>query len=283
MLGTGPRGRIVRADVEKAAAYPLSPASSPATATTPIRAEERPAKKPSETPSSDRNHTVVPLNGMRRTIAARLTEAKQTIPHFYLRRSVRLDALLALRKEINTSLAPQGLKISVNDFVIKACAQALQRVPTANAIWDGDQILQFQASDIAVAVAVEGGLFTPVVRDADQKSLSTLSRDMKDLAARARDRTLAPQDYSGGSFAISNLGMMGIESFDAVINPPQSAILAVGAGRRQPVVSDDGSLGVATVMQLTLSADHRVIDGALGAEVLAAIVEGLEAPLALLV
>jgi pyruvate dehydrogenase E2 component (dihydrolipoamide acetyltransferase) len=219
---------------------------------------------------------------MRKTIAARLTEAKQTIPHFYLRRDIRLDALLSFRSQINAQLSARGVKLSVNDFIIKACANALQAVPAANAVWAGDRILQMKPSDVAVAVAIEGGLFTPVLRDADQKSLSTLSGEMKDLASRARDRKLAPQEYQGGSFAISNLGMMGIENFDAVINPPHGAILAVGAGVKKPVVNDAGEVEVATVMSVTLSVDHRVIDGALGAELLAAIVDNLENPLAML-
>ena len=183
---------------------------------------------------------------------------------------------------MNAGLAARGVKLSVNDFIIKACAHALQQVPAANAVWAGDRILQLEPSDVAVAVAVEGGLFTPVLRDAQAKSLSALSAEMKDLAARARDRKLAPQDYQGGSFAISNLGMFGIDSFDAVINPPHGAILAVGAGVKKPVVTEDGTLGIATLMIATLSVDHRVIDGALGAELLAAIVEALENPLVML-
>ena len=219
---------------------------------------------------------------MRRTIAARLTEAKQDIPHFYLRRDIHLDALLKFRGELNAQLKERGVKLSVNDFIIKACAAALQQVPTANAIWAGDRILQLKPSDVAVAVAIEGGLFTPVLKDAHAKSLSALSAEMKDLASRARDRKLAPHEYQGGSFAISNLGMFGIENFDAVINPPHGAILAVGAGVKKPVVHENGALGVATVMSVTMSVDHRVIDGALGAKLLAAIKDGLENPLALL-
>ena len=229
-----------------------------------------------------RPYEEVPLDGMRRTVAARLTEAKQTIPHFYLRRSVRLDALLDLRTRLNAQLEKRDVKLSVNDFIIKACALALQEVPDANAVWAGDRILRLAPSDVAVAVAVDGGLFTPVLRDAEAKTLSALSTEMKDLATRARSRKLSPAEYQGGSFAISNLGMMGIESFDAVINPPHGAILAVGAGIRMPVVQKDDSLGVATVMSLTLSVDHRVIDGALGADLMAAIVAHLENPLAML-
>jgi pyruvate dehydrogenase E2 component (dihydrolipoamide acetyltransferase) len=229
-----------------------------------------------------RAYTEMPLDGMRRTIAARLTEAKQTIPHFYLRRSVRLDALMAFRAQLNKGLESRGVKLSVNDFIIKACAAALQAVPDANAVWAGDRVLKLKPSDVAVAVAIEGGLFTPVLKDADQKSLSALSVEMKDLAARAKSKKLAPHEYQGGSFAISNLGMMGIENFDAVINPPHGAILAVGAGLQQPVVMADGSIGVATVMSMTLSVDHRVIDGALGAALMAAICDNLENPIAML-
>ena len=229
-----------------------------------------------------RDFTEMPLDGMRRTIAARLTEAKQTIPHFYLRREVRLDALMAFREQINKQLEARGVKLSVNDFIIKACALALQAVPDANAVWAGDRILKLKPSDVAVAVAVEGGLFTPVLKDAHQKSLSALSAEMKDLATRAKTKKLAPHEYQGGSFAISNLGMFGIENFDAVINPPHGAILAVGAGIKKPVVQKDGSLGVATVMSMTLSVDHRVIDGALGAQLLQAIVDSLENPMAML-
>ncbi|MES2549514.1 MAG: 2-oxo acid dehydrogenase subunit E2, partial [Pseudomonadota bacterium] len=231
---------------------------------------------------ADRAYEEIPLDGMRRTIAARLTEAKQTIPHFYLRREVRLDALMAFRETLNKQLEGRGVKLSVNDFIIKACAMALQAVPTANTVWAGDRMLRLKPSDVAVAVAVEGGLFTPVLRDADKKSLSALSAEMKDLAGRAKSKKLAPHEYQGGSFAISNLGMMGIENFDAVINPPHGSILAVGAGIKKPVVLADGTIGVATVMSMTLSVDHRVIDGALGAEFLKAIIEALENPMVML-
>ena len=219
---------------------------------------------------------------MRKTIAARLTEAKQTIPHFYLRRDIKLDALLKFRAQLNKQLESRGVKLSVNDFIIKASAIALQQVPDANAVWAGDRTLKLKPSDVAVAVAIEGGLFTPVLKDADMKSLSALSAEMKDLAARARDRKLAPEEYMGGSFAISNLGMFGIDNFDAVINPPHGGILAVGAGTKKPIVGDDGELTVATVMSVTLSVDHRVIDGALGAQLLNAIKDNLENPVAML-
>ena len=229
-----------------------------------------------------RKYDVVALDAMRKTIAARLTEAKQTIPHFYLRRDVKLDALMVFREQLNKQLEPRGVKLSINDFIIKASAIALQMVPNANAVWAGDRVLRMKASDVAVAVAIEGGLFTPVLRDADQKSLSALSAEMKDLAARAKTRKLAPGEYQGGSFAISNLGMMGVDNFDAVINPPHGSILAVGAGVKKPVVMKDGQIGVATLMTLTLSVDHRVIDGALGAEFLKAIIDNLENPMAML-
>jgi pyruvate dehydrogenase E2 component (dihydrolipoamide acetyltransferase) len=224
----------------------------------------------------------VSLNGMRKTVAARLTEAKQSVPHFYLRKDIQLDALLKFRGQLNKTLEPKGVKLSVNDFIIKACALALQVVPEANAVWAGDRTLKFSASDVAVAVAVDGGLFTPVLQDAEMKSLSALSAQMKDLAERARDGKLAPHEYVGGSFAISNLGMFGIDNFDAIINPPHGAILAVGAGVKKPVVGSDGELAVATVMSTTLSVDHRVIDGALGANLLNAIKANLENPLGML-
>ena len=283
ITGSGPRGRIVKADVEGAKAQPVA---APAQAATPT-ATPTAAAKPVDASTiarmyEGRAYTELPLDGMRKTIAARLTEAKQTIPHFYLRRSVTLDPLMAFRAQLNAQLEKRGVKLSVNDFIIKACALALQQVPAANAVWAGDRILQLEPSDVAVAVAIEGGLFTPVLKDAHQKSLSALSAEMKDLATRARDRKLAPHEYQGGSFAISNLGMFGIENFDAVINPPHGAILAVGAGMKKPVVGEDGNLTVATVMSMTLSVDHRVIDGALGAELLQAIVDNLENPMAML-
>ncbi len=288
--GSGPHGRIVRADVEGAvpmAAAPAAtaPAPAPAAAAKPAAVASMPTGMAAETVMkmyADRPYEEVALDGMRRTVAARLTEAKQTIPHFYLRREVRLDALMAFREQMNKGLESRGVKLSVNDFIIKACAMALQAVPNANAVWAGDRILKLKPSDVAVAVAVEGGLFTPVLRDADKKSLSALSAEMKDLATRAKTKKLAPHEYQGGSFAISNLGMMGVENFDAVINPPHGAILAVGAGIKKPVVLADGTIGVATVMSMTLSVDHRVIDGALGAEFLKAVIEALENPMVML-
>ena len=279
--GSGPHRRIVRADVEAAKPKAVEAALAPSV---PAKAAA-PAGMSAETVMkiyADRGFVEVPLDGMRRTIAARLTEAKQTIPHFYLRRDIRLDALISFREQLNKGLETRGIKLSVNDFIIKACAMALQAVPDANAVWAGDRILKLKPSDVAVAVAIEGGLFTPVLKDAESKTLSSLSTEMKDLATRAKTKKLAPHEYQGGSFAISNLGMMGIDSFDAVINPPHGAILAVGAGVKKPVVKSDGTIGVATVMSVTLSVDHRVIDGALGATFLKVVADFLENPIDML-
>lgn len=272
--GSGPKGRIVKADVESAQALPAAPSAAPV--------PDAPGAEAIKAMFADREFEEVSLDGMRKVIATRLGEAKQTIPHFYLRRDIRLDELLGFRSQANRQLEARGVKLSVNDFIIKACALALQAVPGANAVWAGDRIIKLKPSDVAVAVAVEGGLFTPVLRDAHLKSLSTLSTEMKELAALARDRKLAPHQYQGGSFAISNLGMFGIKNFDAVINPPHGSILAVGAGEKMPVVNDDGELDVATVMSVTLSVDHRVIDGALGAEFLSAVKTNLENPIGML-
>ena len=274
--GSGPHGRIVKIDVEAekvviSAASVALPIVSSATSDS-IKLIYQ-----------DREYSEIALDGMRKVIASRLTVAKQTIPHFYLRRSVQLDNLLKIRSEMNIGLINSGIKISVNDFIVKASALALQDVPEANVVWAQDRILQLKASDVAVAVSVEGGLFTPVIQDSENKSLSALSLEMKDLASRARGKKLLPHEYQGGSFAISNLGMMGVENFDAVINPPHGSILAVGAGMKQPVVNANGNLGIATVMSMTLSVDHRAIDGALGAEFLAKISDYLENPLAMLV
>ena len=293
IAGTGPHGRIVKADVLGATAQPgpaAAPAPAIATTAAPAAASAAPQPAMAQGASADavmqiykdRPHEEIKLDGMRKTIAARLTEAKQTIPHFYLRRDIKLDALMAFRAQLNAQLAQRGVKLSVNDFIIKAAALALQAVPAANAVWAGDRVLQLKPSDVAVAVAIEGGLFTPVLKDAETKTLSALSGEMKDLATRARSRKLAPHEYQGGSFAISNLGMFGIDNFDAVINPPHGAILAVGAGVKKPVVGKDGQITVATVMSVTLSVDHRVIDGALGAELLQHIVDNLENPMAML-
>ena len=288
VVGTGPYGRVVKADVVTLDAAPAvvplltqNPASltQPAAPTFASGASDDTVKMLYE----GRAYSEVSLDGMRKTIAARLSESKQTIPHFYLRRDINIDALLSLRARINKDLAERNVKLSVNDFIIKACAMALQNVKAANVVWAGDRLLQFEASDIAVAVAINGGLITPILRDAEQKQLSVLSREMKDLAARARDKNLTPQEYQGGSFSISNLGMHGIDNFDAVINPPHAAILAVGVGKKKPVIKEDGQIGCATIMSVTLSLDHRAVDGALGALLLNDIVKNLENPLVIMV
>ena len=274
--GSGPYGRIVKADVQSNNVIALE--KTPKTQITSSATSES-----IKTMYKDREFAEIPLDGMRKVIANRLTEAKQTIPHFYLRKSVNLDKLLIVRSEMNTGLIDQGIKISVNDFIIKASSLALQDIPQANVVWAQDRILQMTSSDVAVAVSVEGGLYTPVIFDSEKKTLSSLSLEIKDLASRARDKKLLPNEYQGGSFAISNLGMMGIENFDAVINPPHGSILAVGAGTKKPIVKEDGTISVATIMSLTLSVDHRAIDGALGAEFLAKITNYLENPLTMLV
>jgi len=274
--GSGPYGRIVKADVQSnnvnaSEKTPITQITSSVTSET------------IKTMYKDREFAEIPLDGMRKVIANRLTEAKQTIPHFYLRKSVNLDKLLIIRSEMNAGLIDQGIKISVNDFIVKASSLALQDIPQANVVWAQDRILQMTSSDVAVAVSVEGGLFTPVIFDSEKKTLSSLSLEIKDLASRARKKKLSPNEYQGGSFAISNLGMMGVENFDAVINPPHGSILAVGAGTKKPIVKEDGAISAATIMSLTLSVDHRAIDGALGAEFLARITHYLENPLTMLV
>ena len=281
LSGSGPHGRIVARDVESAP-RPTSPRG----AVTAL----------AEGPSADQikalydpaNYEEVTLDGMRKTIAARLQQAKQTIPHFYLTSDIVIDRLIAVREEANVA-APKdrdgnpAFKLSLNDFIIRALALALQRVPAANAVWAGDRILRLKHSDIGVAVALEGGLIAPIIRDAETKPLSAISAEMKELAARARDKKLKPAEYQGGSSAISNLGMYGVREFSAIINPPQSTILAVGAARRQAVEKADGGVAFASMLTATLSCDHRVVDGALGAELLAAIKALVEAPVTMLV
>lgn len=281
MSGSGPGGRIVKSDVE--AAIKAGPGAAPAAglpATTPPAAV--PAEIPGAGPYTDVAHT-----NMRRVIARRLTESARDIPHFYLTVECRIDALLAMRRDLNER-APQGngegeaaYKISVNDFVIRAVALAMRRVPGVNVSWMEDAVRQYHDIDVAIAVATTGGLITPIVRHADQKGLAEISNEMKDLAARARDGKLALDEFQGGGFTISNLGMYGVKEFSAIINPPQSVILAVGAGEQRPVVSD-GALGIASVMSCTLSTDHRTVDGALGAEFLAAFKAMIEDPLTML-
>ncbi len=276
IAGTGPHGRIVARDVEVRIVQ--APACGAAIAAGPSASDILALYR--DVPFEE-----VPLDGMRSTIAARLTQAKQTIPHFYLTADVSIDALLKVRGEANAA-APQGdggYKLSVNDFVIKALALALKRVPAANAIWAQDRILRFQRADIGVAVALEGGLMTPVIRGADVMSLSTISNEMRSLAERARDKKLKPEEYQGGVSAISNLGMYGVREFSAIINPPQSTILAVGAAQRRPVETEDGGVRFESQMTVTLSCDHRVIDGALGALLLAALKGYLEQPVTMLV
>ena len=284
--GTGPHGRIIKKDLANLKSAPLDS----------VLQDHDVVKAKSISPNilesfsydalleiyADRNFTEIALDGMRKTIASRLCEAKQTIPHFYLRRSVKMENLLDFRQKINKKLLDKNIKVSINDVIIKACSEALQSNPDANAIWAGNKLIKFDSSDIAVAVSVEGGLFTPVLKDTDQKTISDISEEMKDLASRARAKKLMPTEFQGGSFAISNLGMFGIESFDAIINPPHAAILAVGTGKKKPIVLDDGSLGAATEMELSLSVDHRVIDGVLGAQLLHTIVDNLENPIGLL-
>jgi pyruvate dehydrogenase E2 component (dihydrolipoamide acetyltransferase) len=280
--GSGPHGRIVKNDVLNINA--LSPIANQETLADPVlRINTVQASGSSvENLYADREFKEIPLNSMRKTVATRLTEAKQNIPHFYLRKEIKIDELLQVRSRLNAHLSERNNKLSINDFIIKSCALALQSVPMANAVWAEDKILQLKPSDIAVAVSVEDGLFTPIIRDADEKSLSNLSKEMKELAEKARSKKLMPSEYQGGSFSISNLGMFGVDDFDAVINPPHGAILAVGRGLKKPIVNDDDTISVANVMSLTLSVDHRVIDGALGADLLQNIAKYLEDPVLML-
>lgn len=276
--GSGPRGRITKDDIKAH----LSAAGASDTATTASvsdRAETQAAAFAADTP-----HERIPVDRMRATIAARLTESKTTIPHFYLDADCRLDALLELRKQINKTMEDAGRRrISVNDFLIKACAMALQDVPQANASWAGDSIIQYLTADISVAVAIDGGLVTPVVRNAAALSMSAISGETASLAEQARQGKLSPDAYKGGSFSISNLGMYGVKSFSAIINPPQSMILAVGEARRIFVPDTDDQPVAATILPVTLSCDHRVVDGALGAEWLQRFRTYIESPIMLLV
>jgi len=283
--GTGPKGRVIKADVEAARAgkTPLKAAAAPAAAgAAPMGMSKNQVMALYE----EGTYEVVPNDGMRKTIAARLTESKQTVPHFYLTVDCRIDALLAAREQINAQ-APKSkdgkpeYKLSVNDFVMKAWAIALQRVPAANATWAGDSILYHKRSDVAVAVAIPGGLFTPVVKSCDTKSLRQISDEVKDLAGRARNKKLAPHEYQGGASAVSNLGMFGIKEFAAVINPPHGTILAVGVGEER-VYAEKGQVKVGQFMTVTLSCDHRSVDGALGAEVLGVFRSLIENPVMML-
>jgi pyruvate dehydrogenase E2 component (dihydrolipoamide acetyltransferase) len=275
VTGSGPHGRIVAHDVERAA--PAISAMATGASASQVKALY-----------DGIAYEEVPLDSMRRTIAKRLVEAKQTIPHFYLTADMDAGRLIAMREEANAA-APQGkdgqpaFKLSVNDFIIKAWAAALQRIPAANAVWAEDRILRFTHSDIGIAVAIDGGLITPVIRNAELKSLTAISAEMRDLAERARIRKLKPNEYRGGSSAISNLGMYGVREFSAIINPPHAAILAVGATRRAPVEAEDWTVKFISQMTVTLSCDHRVVDGALGAELLAAFKTFVEKPVTALV
>lgn len=280
--GSGPHGRIVAKDIEailnsgdvqrRVSHEPRPLPIAPGTAAAHIKAIY-----------SDVHFEESAIDGMRRTIAKRLTDAKQTIPHFYLSTDVVLDRVIALRGDLNALDEKTPQKLSLNDFFIKAMAMALQRVPQANAVWAEESILRFARSDISVAVSVESGLFTPVIRAADSKSIGEIAKEMRSLIERARAKALKPVDYQGGSASISNLGMFGVSSFTAIINPPQAAILALGASERRPQEAADGSVYFANAMTATLSCDHRVIDGVLGAKLLAAFKNLLQAPLSLLV
>ncbi len=284
--GSGPHGRVVKRDIEAALAG--APLAAPAVAVAPAPAATVPTAAPAGPGPQQMAdllgmaYRLEPANNMRKTIARRLTEAKQTVPHFYLTVDCELDALLDQRKQLNARGADSGdYKLSVNDFVIRAVALALRQVPAANASWDQAGILYYEKADVSVAVATPNGLITPVIRDAGAKGLAAISGEMKDLAGRARDGKLKPEEYQGGGFSISNLGMFGVKDFAAIINPPQGCILAVGAGEPRPVVKD-GALAVATVMSCTLSVDHRVVDGAVGAQFLAAFKRLVEEPLTML-
>ncbi|HTO82354.1 MAG TPA: pyruvate dehydrogenase complex dihydrolipoamide acetyltransferase [Methylomirabilota bacterium] len=274
--GSGPRGRIVKSDIEAALARGV-PTAAPAAA--PAAAKPAPAA-PTALVLGMPAFTEVPHSTMRKVIARRLVESKREAPHFYLTIDCNIDALLKLRQDINAKREKD--KISVNDLVIKAAALALKQVPAANASWTETAARLYQGADISVAVATPGGLITPIVRSADTKSIGTISGEMRDLAGRARENKLKPEEFQGGTFSVSNLGMFGIREFAAVINPPQGAILAVGAGEQRPIVKD-GALAIATMMTCTLSVDHRVVDGAVGAEYLAAFKKLVEDPLTLLI
>jgi pyruvate dehydrogenase E2 component (dihydrolipoamide acetyltransferase) len=280
LSGSGPGGRIVRADIEAA----LNKA--PAVAAAPVAVAPAPVAKPSApAPVFTAPHRVVPHSSIRKVIARRLTEAKSTIPHFYVSMDVELDALIGIMNQLNAKSPPREHPdwhfITINDLVIKASAATLRKVPAVNASWTDEGMIFYDDVDISVAVAIPDGLITPIVRKADQKGLLTISREMKDMAGRAKAGKLRPEEFQGGGFSISNMGMFGVSQFNAIINPPQSAILAVGAGTKRPVVKND-ALAIATVMTVTLSVDHRVVDGALAATWLKAFKGIVEDPLSLM-
>lgn len=274
--GSGPNGRVVKADLEGTAKGAPAAVQDQA----PVAAAPAPSA-PAAAQDFGIPHEVVKLSGMRKTIARRLTESKQQVPHIYLTVDIQLDRLLKLRSELNAGLAGRGVKLSVNDLLIKALGAALVQVPECNVQFAGDQMLQFKRADISVAVSIPGGLITPIITEADSKSVSAISTAMKDLAARAKDGKLAPQEYQGGTASLSNMGMFGIKQFEAVINPPQGMIMAIGAGEKRPFVIDD-ALQIATVMSATGSFDHRAIDGADGARLMQAFKELVENPLGML-
>ncbi len=285
--GSGPHGRIILRDVEGAAPAIATPASAPTAAT--AAAASAPAPDASAKPRTLEqlgipagSYDLKPLDGMRRTVARRLTESFRDIPHFPLDVDIEIDALLATRTSINALLASEGAKVSVNDMVIKAAAIALRRVPEANASFTPEGIAYHHHADIAMAVAIDGGLITPIIRAAETKGVAQIAAEMKDLAERARNRKLKPEEYLGGTFSISNLGMFGIRSFSSIINPPQGAILSVGVGERRPVVKGE-AVAIATIMSVTLTCDHRVVDGAIGARWLAAFKALIENPITMIV
>ncbi|GBQ64346.1 dihydrolipoamide acetyltransferase component [Komagataeibacter swingsii DSM 16373] len=274
LKGSGPNGRIVRRDVEQAATAPAAPAPAP-----------QPATPPAAPVAAGAGYESVPHSTMRRVIARRLTEAKTTVPHFYVEMDVRLDALMALRKQLNAASPAEGpgaYKISVNDMLVKAAALTLRRVPKVNVAYSDDATLVYDDVDISVAVSIPDGLITPIVRRADTKGLRQISTEIRDLAARARAGRLKPEEFQGGTFSISNMGMYGVKAFSAILNPPQAGILAIAAGERRPVVQGD-DITVATVMTVTLSVDHRVVDGALAAEWVSAFRDVVENPMSLVV
>jgi pyruvate dehydrogenase E2 component (dihydrolipoamide acetyltransferase) len=281
MKGSGPNGRIVKVDIQAAMQGTRPAPAAPAAPTAPA------ARPPA--PSVTAPHHLVPNSTIRKVIARRLTEAKQTIPHFYVSIDVEIDAMLKLREQLNAKSPKEGaekegggaFRLSVNDLIIKAAAVTLRRIPKVNASYTEDNVILFDDVDISVAVSIPDGLITPIVRRADQKGLAAISNEMKDLVARAKSGKLKPEEFQGGGFSISNMGMYGVSEFAAVINPPQAAILAVAAGQQRPVVKD-GQIVVATMMTCTLSVDHRVVDGALGAEWLAAFKTVVEDPLSLM-
>lgn len=283
LAGSGPNGRVVKADVEAAQAGTAKPkAAAPAPAATAASAKPESVEMAAETRAllDDRiPHSVEKLSGMRKTIARRLAQSMQEAPHIYLTVDIRLDKLMAMRAELNAALEKQGVKVSVNDMLIKALGKALIDVPECNVTFAGNEMIKYGRADISVAVSIPGGLITPIVQDANGRSFSEIAKATKDLGVRAKEGKLKPEEYQGGTASISNMGMMGIKQFTAVINPPQSTILAIGAGEKRPWVMPDGSLGVATVMSATGSFDHRAVDGADGARLMAAFREYVESPL----